>query len=244
MPIFKYAYLIASLIFLTAWFLIYWKAKKFRRPMFIMSLLAASFGPISELWYFADYWKPPIALPLPYIGGVEDLLFGFAIGGIGAFAYEALFVRGICTCEEKQLKREWFLLIFFVVVGVGMIILNNLLGLNSIFASSIGMIVVALIMLAIRPDLITNALGSAVMVAGVMFVVYFLGQEFSPQAHAWMLQIWKLSETSQGVIIFKHIPWTEMLWGLSWGLVWGPMYEFLVGARIISVKFAFNNARN
>lgn len=49
-----------------------------------------------------------------------------------------------------------------------------------------------------------------------------------------MLRIWKLSPTPEGVIIFKHIPWTEMLWGLSWGLVWRPMYEFLVGARTIS----------
>lgn len=55
-----------------------------------------------------------------------------------------------------------------------------------------------------------------------------------PGAHNWMLRIWKLSSTSEGVIIFKHIPWTEMLWGLSWGLVWGPMYEFLVGARTIT----------
>lgn len=200
-----------------------------------MSLITASFGPISELWYFADYWKPEIALPLP-IGGVEDLLFGFSIGGIGAFAYESLFVRGVCKCEEKKLKREWFLFIFFAVVGVSMIILNNLLGLNSIFASSIGMMIVAIIMLYLRPDLITNAIGSAVLVAGVMFIIYFLGQEIFPGSHAWMLRIWKLSGTPEGIIFFKHIPWTEMLWGLSWGLVWGPMYEFLVGARTIKFK--------
>lgn len=233
---FKYAYLIANFFFLAVWFLIFLKAKHLRRPMLIMSLITASFGPISELWYFADYWKPEIILPLPIIGGVEDLLFGFSIGGIGAFAYESLFVRGICKCEEKKLRREWFLFVFFAVVGISMIIFNNFLGLNSIFASSIGMIIVAVIMLYLRPDLITNAVGSAILVALIMFVIYFLGQELFPSAHAWMLQIWKLSETSQGIIIFKHIPWTEMLWGLSWGLVWGPMYEFLVGARIITFK--------
>lgn len=203
-----------------------------------MSLITASFGPISEIWYFADYWKPEIALPLPFIGGVEDLLFGFSIGGIGAFAYESLFVRGLCVCKEMKLKKEWFLLVFFGVIGISMFILNNLLGLNSIFASSVGMIIVAAVMLYYRPDLIPNALGSAVMVAGVMFAIYFLGQEVFPGGHAWMLRIWKLSATPEGVIIFKHTPWTEMLWGLSWGLVWGPMYEFLVGARKISFKKA------
>lgn len=235
MPGFKYAYLIANLFFLAVWLLIFWRVKHLRRPMFIMSLITASFGPVSELWYFADYWKPEIALPLP-VGGIEDLLFGFSIGGIGAFAYESLFVRGICKCEEKKLKKEWFLFVFFAVVGVSMIVLNNLLGLNSIFASSIGMIIVAIVMLYLRPDLIINAIGSAFLVAGVMFVIYFLGQEFFPGAHAWMLRIWKLSATPQGIVIFKHIPWTEMLWGLSWGLVWGPMYEFLVGARTIKLR--------
>lgn len=230
---FLYAYLIANIFFLAVWLFIFWRLKHLRRPMLIMSLIAASFGPISELWYFADYWKPDIALPLP-IGGVEDLLFGFSMGGIGAFAYETLFVKGICICEEKKLKREWFLFVFFAVVGTSMIILNNLLGINSIFSSSIGMFIISAIMLYVRPDLIIHAVGSAFLVAGIMFVIYFFGQEFFPSAHVWMLKIWKLSDTPQGVIIFKHIPWTEMLWGLSWGLVWGPMYEFLVGARTIT----------
>lgn len=230
---FKYAYLIANFFFLAVWLLIFLRVKYLRKPMLIMSLITASFGPISELWYFADYWKPEIALPLP-VGGIEDVLFGFSIGGIGAFAYESLFVRGICKCKEKKLKKEWFLLVFFAVVGISMIVLNNLLGINSIFASSIGMFIVAAVMLYLRPDLIINAVGSAFLVAGIMFVIYFLGQEVSPTAHVWMLRIWKLSSTPEGIIIFKHIPWTEMLWGLSWGFVWGPMYEFLVGARTIT----------
>lgn len=200
-----------------------------------MSLITAFFGPISEIWYFADYWKPEIVLPLPFIGGLEDLLFGFSIGGIGAFAYESLFLKGLCFCEKKK-KREWFLLVFFAFEGLVMIILNNLLGLNSIYASAIGMIVFAVIMLTLRRDLIIHAVGSAILVAGVMFLIYYLGQEFFPEGHFWMERIWKLSGTSEGVILFKHIPWTEMLWGLSWGLVWGPMYEFLVGARTISFK--------
>lgn len=235
-PVFKYAYLIANLFFLAVWALIFWRVRPLRRPMLIMSLITASFGPISEFWYFADYWQPEIALPLPFVGGVEDMLFGFSIGGIGAFAYESLFVRGLCRCEEKKLKKEWFLLAFFAVVGAFMIILNNLLGVNSIIASSLGMMTVAVIMLYLRPDLIPNAVGSALMVAGVMFAIYFLGQELFPAGHEWMSRIWKLYGKPEGVVIFKHIPWTEMLWGLSWGLVWGPMYEFLVGARVIKIR--------
>lgn len=233
---YRYAYLIANLFFLTVWLLIFWRLKSLRKQMLIMSLITASFGPISEFWYFADYWQPEIALPLPFVGGVEDLLFGFSIGGIGAFAYESLFVQGICRCEEKKLKKEWFLFFFFAVVGTFMLVLNNLLGINSIFTSSLAMIIVAAVMVYMRPDLIPNAIGSALMVASVMFTIYFLGQVFFPAGHIWMSRIWKLYGKPEGALLFKHVPVTEMLWGLSWGLVWGPMYEFLVGARILRVK--------
>lgn len=233
---FRYAYLQANIFFLFVWLILFLRLKALRRPMLIMSLIAASFGPISEIWYFADYWKPEIVLPLPIIGGIEDLLFGFSIGGIGAFIYEALFVNRICYCETKKLKKEWFLFAFFTIEGLSMIILNNLLGLNSIFASSIGMIITASIMLYLRPDLIVNALGSAVLVAGVMFTIYFFGQEFFPTAHQWMARIWLLYGKPEGILLFKHVPLTEMIWGLSWGLVWGPMYEFLVGARVMKIS--------
>lgn len=233
-----YAYLAANGFFFLVWLFIFWRAKYLRRPMLIMSALVAILGPISEIWYFADYWQPDIALPLPGIGGVEDLLFGFSIGGIAAFIYEALFVRGICRCNVKKEKREWFLLVFFGIAGASMVILNNILGINSIFASSFAFLLIVAFMLFLRPDLIPNAIGSAFLVAGTMFTIYFLGQEFFPSAHVWMLKIWKLSGTPEGIIIFKHIPLTEMLWGFSWGLVWGPMYEFLVGARTISLRYS------
>lgn len=233
---FKYAYLITSFLFLAVWFLIFWQMKLLRKQMLILSLLTASFGPISELWYFADYWRPEIVLSLPLIGGVEDLIFGFAIGGIAAFIFESLFVKNICYCESKKTKKEWFLLVFFAIEGAAMIVLNNFLSINSIFASSLGMIVTASIMLCLRPDLIVNALASAFLVAFAMFTIYFLGQTFFSSAHLWMSRIWLLYGKAEGIILFKHIPATEMLWGLSWGLVWGPMYEFLSGARTMRLK--------
>lgn len=203
--------------------------------MLIMSMIAAFFGPISEIWYFADYWEPGFVIKLP-VGGVEDMLFGFSIGGIGAFIYESLFVNSLCFCAAKRYRREWFLLVFAGIIGVSMLFFNNILGINSIFASSIGMIAAALVMLWKRPDLITNAFGSALLVVTVMFMIYFFGQELFPTAHQWMIRVWKLYGTSQGVIIAKHVPLTEIIWAFSWGLVWGPMYEFLVGARIMKLR--------
>lgn len=231
----SYAYLIANFVFLSVWALFFWRTKFLRKKMLVMSFIAATFGPISEFWYFKDYWQPKLLVKFP-IGGLEDVLFGFAIGGIAAVAYEAIFINRICLCERKKLKKEWFLLVFAVILGVTMIGLNNLLGINSIYASSLGMIVAGVIMLYFRRDLILNALGSGILVALIMFTIYIIPQILFSGVHQWMAQIWKLYGTRQGILLFGHVPLTEMLWGLSWGFVWGPIYEFITGARTLRLK--------
>lgn len=231
----QYGYFIFSLIFLLAWLLIFIKAKQWRQPMLILSLITMVFGPFSEYWYFKDYWQPATILKLP-LGGIEDLMFGFAIGGIAAFAYEAFFIKHLCNCQAKQQKYEWFLLFFVLVEGATMIILNNLFKVNSIFASALGMIIVAAVMLYLRRDMIINALASGLLVALIMFVIYIVPQVLFPQAHQFMAYYWLLYNQPSGRLIFGHVPVTEMLWGFSWGLVWGPAYEFLTGARIIKLN--------
>lgn len=231
----SYAYLIGALVFLLVWALFFWRAKFLRKEMLIMSFIGAIFGPISEFWYFKDYWQPELLIKFP-VGGLEDVLFGFAIGGIAAVAYETIFINHICLCERKKLKKEWFLLIFAVILGAVMIGLTNLSGVNSIYASSLGMIIAAILMLYFRPDLILNALGSGILVALVMFTVYIIPQILFPEVHQWMAEIWKLYGTREGILLFGHVPLTEMLWGLSWGFIWGPIYEFIVGARTLRLK--------
>lgn len=233
--LYPYAYLIGDLVFLAVWGLLFWKAQAFRREMIVLSLIAGFFGPISEYWYFKDYWQPEFLIKFP-LGGLEDFLFGFAIGGIGAVIYEVVFVNHICLCQKEKLKKEWFFFGFGLVLGVVMVVLNNLLGVNSIYASSLGMLLVAAAMLYFRPDLLPNAVGSGILVALIMFIIYVVPQILFPQVHTWMAQIWKLYGTRQGVLILGHVPLTEMIWGFSWGFVWGPIYEFMVGARVLRIK--------
>ncbi|MDZ7587386.1 MAG: lycopene cyclase domain-containing protein [Patescibacteria group bacterium] len=231
----QYGYFIFSLFFLLVWLLIFLRARQWRRPMLILSLITMLFGPLSEFWYFKDYWQPDFILSFP-IGGLEDLIFGFSIGGIGAFVYESLFLKHLCSCQAKKYRYERFLLFFVLVEGVSMLIFNNLFKVNSIFASALGMIIVAAIMLYLRRDMIINALASGLLVALIMFIIYIMPQILFPQAHQFLPRYWLLYNQPTGRLILGHIPVTEMIWGFSWGLVWGPAYEFLTGAREIKLK--------
>lgn len=194
-------------------------------------------GPVSEYWYFQDYWRPFLLIRLPFVGGIEDLMFGFAIGGIGSFIYEAIFIKGFCLCERKKIARREFLLLFPLIIFFSMLVFNNVLRINSIFASAIGMIIAGFLILFFRSDLWQNAFLSGLMVAAVMFIVYLIPQLIFPQAHEFLAKVWLLYGTRFGYLIFGHIPLTEMIWGFSWGFAWGPIYEFITGARIIKLKF-------
>lgn len=233
---YQLGYFIVSLLFLLVWFLLFLKNKEVRKPMLILSLLTAIAGPLSEYWYFQDYWRPPLFLRLPFIGGIEDLVFGFAIGGIGSFVYEALFIKWLCFCEKKKLAHQTFLLLFPLIIFSSMLVFNNLLKLNSIFASSLGMLIAGVIILLFRKDLVQNAVFSGLLVSLIMFIIYLVPQLIFPQAHAFLPKAWLLYGTDLGFLIFGHIPATEMIWAFSWGFAWGPFYEFISGARTISLK--------
>lgn len=233
---YQIGYFIVSLLFLLVWLFLFLKNNTLRKPMLVLSLVTMIAGPLSEYWYFQDYWKPYLIFRLPFVGGIEDLIFGFAIGGIGSFIYEAIFIKGFCLCERKKIAHREFLLLFPLVIFFSMVIFNNLLGINSIFASSIGMIIAGILMLVFRRDLWQNALFSGLLVAAVMFVVYLIPQLIFPSAHEFLPKAWLLYGSNFGYLIFGHIPLTEMIWGFSWGFAFGPFYEFITGARIIKLR--------
>lgn len=69
-----------------------------------MSIAGAIVGPISEILFVKDYWHPQSILSIQ-IGSfpllIEDLLFGFAILGIGGVIFEVL-----TRTKLVSIKRE------------------------------------------------------------------------------------------------------------------------------------------
>ena len=94
---FQYAYIIGNLFFLAVWIILFIYRRDLRRKMLVMSLVVAPMGPLSEIFYLRDYWQPQLFNG--WLIGIEDLLFGFAIGGIAAVIYEELF-------GKKYMKRH------------------------------------------------------------------------------------------------------------------------------------------
>lgn len=223
----KFGYLIGDLIFLTIWLLLFWKRRDLRKEMLAMSVIVAIMGPISEYWYFRDYWQPPLIWRFhPLFGGFEDVLFGFVIGGITAVLYEEILNQRL-VCRGR--KQPWIIPIIFFIPITSLILLNNLLGVNSIFVSCVSLILIFLIMMRFRPDLAKDAILSGLFLASVMFIIYFLYLPFFLEHKE---KGYLLHDKPWAIWIFGRVPITEMLWAFCWGMVGGPVYEFWQGCRL------------
>jgi len=229
--VFRFAYLIGDLIFLSVWGFLFWRRKDLRRQMLVMSLIVAVLGPISEYWYFRDYWRPLLILrPAWPLGGLEDVLFGFAIGGVAAVLYEN--ILGKRFSQGAGGKRGWIGPLFFGGFIASLLVFNDFLGINSIYASSLGTLLVALIIVVVRPDLFFDSLLSGLFVAMAMFILYYVYSLFWTEPWVKLSQVWLLYGTPHVILLAGRIPLTEMIWGICWGIAVGPLYEFWQGCRL------------
>ncbi len=218
----QYAYLLGNLFFIIVWVALFIYRRDLRKEMLIMSLVIAPMGPISEIFYLRDYWHPELFNG--WAIGIEDLIFGFAIGGIAAVIYEELF-------GKKHVKRhlaahpKWMFAV--AIFGIAwMFIGNMLLGFNSIYVSILGFLIIGTSILFFRHDLLKDALFSGLLVGGIMFLFYLIfGVIFDG-----LVQKWWLLKNISGILVFGA-PLEELMWGFGWGFVAGPAYEFINGLR-------------
>jgi len=219
-----YQYLIGTGIFFIIWLALYIYRKKLRKEMLFMSILIAPLGPISQIFYLRDYWNPNYLFSI-FGFGIEDILFGFFIGGIAAVIYEEFFIKKI-----KKTKSETNSTIFILaLIGLALFLILNLASkINSIYASSIGFIVIASIILFKRKDLIKNAIISGILVSLIMFIFYLIYLTIFPT----IISNWWQLEKISGILIIG-IPIEELLWGFAWGFLAGPFYEFWKGKKVI-----------
>jgi hypothetical protein len=217
-------YLIGTGIFFIFWLLFYIHKKNLRKEMLIMSFLVAPLGPLSELFYFRDYWNPDYIFPIFGVG-IEDLLFAFFIGGIGAVAYEELFIKKIRKTKRDQSK---LLAIIGILSLFIFITLTLFFKMNSIYSSSIVFVLGGLIIVYKRKDLLKNAIGNGILVAMIMLLFYVIFTSIFPTVIEDWWQLHNLSGFFLG-----GAPIEEIIWGFCWGFLIGPLYEFWRGYKEI-----------
>src|ERR1043165_2647321 len=157
----KYSYLGYSLIFVFIWILFYVLRPDLRRRMFVFSIVITPLGPLSEIWFLKDYWRRDTILGYPI--GIEDAIFSFAIAGIAYGIYKIFFNRKAEKSSDRP-AQAWLVFAFFVITILPLLVLTNLLGVNSIFSSALSFFLIAAVIWAFRSDLLQPSIVSGVLV--------------------------------------------------------------------------------
>jgi Lycopene cyclase len=222
----QYAYLGYSLIFLLVWIVLYILRPDLRRRMLLFSLIITPLGPLSEFWFLRDYWGRPTITGTP--AGIEDAIFAFAIGGIAYGIYKVFFKMSLPEGQEGP-RRGWLVAAFFVIILIPLLLLTDLLGVNSIFSSTLSLFLIAVLIWILRPDLLKPSLVSGLLVVILFFLVYKAMQVIFPGA----IEYWCMGCNPTGLRI-SGINVEELLWDFCWGLAGSVMVEAITGQRLHS----------
>jgi lycopene cyclase-like protein len=211
-----------SAAFLIPWIALYLAFPAHRRMMWWASLFMAPFG-LSEPLFVPEYWLPPSLFELAARTGfdIESLVFSFAIGGIGAVLYNAIFPGKLATVSghERHRRRHRFHYAALATPFIAFPVLY-FLPWNPIYAGIAAMTAGAAANVLCRPDLKLNTLVGGLLFLG-LYIVFLVGLKWL--APGYIEHVWNLKALS-GVLPYG-LPLEELLFGFSFGLYWTGVYE-------------------
>ncbi|MDD5773250.1 MAG: hypothetical protein PHX78_07275 [bacterium] len=233
MNLLRYPYFIYSIIFLIIWSLIWLFRKDLRKKLLFVSIILCPIGPISEIWYFKDYWAP-LTITKFFIN-IEDLIFTFALGGITYGIYKIVF--NLTNSEKKQYKsRIWFIFFALAVVLGSLTLFSSFLKINSVVVTIIAFCFLTIIIWRLRKDLIVPSLISGLFISILFFIIYQIMFQLVPN----LGELWCKNCNPSGIVIYG-LNIEEFLWDFSWGVVGGVFYEMVSGYSFTSLSSFKNN---
>jgi hypothetical protein len=181
---------------------------------------------LTEPIFVPKYWNPPSLFDLAARTGfdIESLIFSFAIGGIAAVFYEAIFKvrRRKMTESEMRSRRHMFHRLAIISPVIAFVPLYIFTGLNPIYSTSVAMAVGGVSSLLCRPDLKRKIIIGGVLFVGLYFVFFLSINLVFPT----FINSWNLSALT-GILIVG-VPLEELMFAFTFGMMWSSIYEHVL----------------
>lgn len=228
----RYLYLTLGMIFLISSVVVAIWRRDLRREIIVVALCGAVWGPISEFWFFRDYWHPQSVLGHPLL---EDIIYGAGISATAACIYKTISHQSTARLRVRQThyRESGGIVVLYVA---SMIVLEMALGVNSILVSIGVYIAAASYIIFRRHDLFWASACSAILMGSVAICGYGLGLNFLVPEPSTLSHIWLLYKKPLGVTILGYVPLTEVVWYTAWGALLGILYEFATGQRLLHLR--------
>jgi hypothetical protein len=218
-----YTYLVVDAIFLLVWSILFLHRKDLRYKIILSSLVILPLG-IFDYLSQPSYWHPPTFFSIPV--GLEGVLLGFSLGGIGAVLYDEISKQHLRKLKRKKPSLLAHFIVPLAVAGTSFL-LHVAFHINMMISLPIGLTIGFILILLIRPDLKKPILFSGIYFGILYYLILFCWLYFFPEARNW----WNL-EIYSGLAVFG-VPLGEALFGFLFGAFWGPIYEFLFDYKLV-----------
>ena len=221
---FQYAYLVANLLVLPIWVILFIHRKDLRKEMLITSVVVGIIALLTEPFFLQDYWHPQIFNG--WTVGIEDFLYGFILGGIASMIYKE--ICGKIYSKKHDRKYHWGrLLIPFLILSIFIFVFGKIVvNLNTMHASLISLLFAIIFIIYYRHDLLIDSIISGLLVSIITFLGFLIFLKIFPG----IIETWWFVHNLNGIFVFG-IPSEELLWAFGLGAVAGPFYEFFTGLR-------------
>lgn len=221
-----------GLLFFVVWLGLFIWRKNIRKEMIIMSSIFAFAGPMADILYTQDWWKP-LTLTGTRIG-VESFLVGFMIGGISSVIYEEIFKKRLKIRKFSKIKKERANLRFLFILIISALLFFGsfyLLQFSSLTATIISLFIPTIFIWIKRKDLILDSLVTGLLLVVVASLVYTILEFLTP---GWIQSFWYFKDIPS-VVLF-NLPLNDIIWYFLAGLFIGPLYEYWQEGRLINKK--------
>ncbi len=230
----RYYYLMYSLFFLGLLALaLFWRRDLFRftYPAILFGIVA---GPVSQLLYLTDYWRPMTLLGYGRIS-IEDSIFGAGIFGLAFVLYPFINRRGFHVPQiDSRVQHLRFGGI--IVFGTAVFAIMSQLGLNTVITTSTVFILLWLVIGYYRRDLMLPGFISGCVLVILATVVYWFG--FSIISTRFLTENWLLHNQPLGLTLGGKIPVTELIWFFGVGCFLSVFDLFTSGKHYTSMSQA------
>lgn len=210
----KYAYLILSLLYLLAWFVVFIKSP-WKSGMIKVGIIGGLMGIIAEVWYFHDYWRPPMIWKTGW-PGIEDFIIGFAMFGVGGYIHSSFTKKEIDLERQTAAKnRDFFIL--WLIGCASLTVFSLILDIHSGYVTFLTFMGLATYIWIQRPDLIKLSLISGFATLAIVMVIYYI--TFGLLYPDFWDKYGMLND--EPILGYKiiGIPVSEMLWHFGWAVL-------------------------
>ena len=208
-----YVYLLASLIIFPAWLILFIIRKSNRWSIISVGLYLRFLVIPLDFFWFKDYYQPLKYLSLATLL-YQETIFYFLLGGI----VPAIYI--IPQNPNHKFKLINFILTTVIIIG-SMLMFTQGLKLNSTYSIDIGLVITALMILYLKPELIKKSILSAFS----MMIIAIIGYKILLMIFPNLFNDWWVLKNISGIFLFG-IPLEEIIGFFLFGLSFGPIYDF------------------